>query len=258
MVHIILLNFLFAEFFSIYLLLKSYYLIIVKVLKFKDFMTKLPLLKNNKGLSSPLLVLILFILFIGVLATVIISLQKPVSTNQPSPALESSKPVSTPQSSQNSKELKKQARSIIFSKDDMIENDRKALDPKKIALLDSIEAEFYPNWEKIDPKFKDENNYQFFTNRYISVLNFLKNDKYEVVDAGKVAYYTKSEKDVAEPGGSGSHCLIYRENTPGSMWKEVECYQNPISCKELDKLGFTRAQTIEWRCFDYENQIERK
>lgn len=221
-------------------------------------MTKLPLFKNNKGISSPLLIVILFILFIGVLATVIISMQKPLPTKQTPSNSESSKPDSTSDSSSKTTDVKKQARTIIFSQDDPIENDRKALDPKTLALLDSIEADLYPNWEKTDPNFKDENNYQFLTNRYISLLNYLKNDKYEVVDAGKVGYLTKSEKDVADPAGSGSHCLIYRENTAGSNWKEVECYQNPTSCKELDKLGFTRAQTIEWKCFDYENQIERK
>lgn len=66
-------------------------------------------------------------------------------------------------------------------------------------------------------------------------------EKYEVIAVG----YRFANHVVARPINEGK-------------WKEEFGTQQAYECKILDNLGFSRAQTIEWGCFEYDTQIYRK
>lgn len=147
---------------------------------------------------------------------------------------------------------------IIFAKDDELEMERKTQNtPEQIDILDSVEGDLYNKWEPIpsNEQFKD---YKFSRKRLVKVDNYLKNDKYEVLLAFCTSYITKDVTKQAEWGLGSASCLYSKSTSTNSKWVYIQSYQNPVSCLELDKLGLTRAQTIEWKCFDYEKQVERK
>jgi len=147
---------------------------------------------------------------------------------------------------------------IIFAKDDELEMVRNTENtPEQIDILDSVEGDLYNKWEPIptNEQFKD---YKFFRQRLIRAQNYLKNDKYEILLAFCTGYVTKDVTKQADWGIGSAACLYSKSTLEGSKWVYIQSYQNPVSCLELDKLGLTKAQTIEWKCFDYEKQVERK
>lgn len=108
--------------------------------------------------------------------------------------------------------------------------------PTDKELIDSIRNDLGLSMQEeisIDHKDRDKPS---IANRY-----YLVTDKYEVVSAGY----------------QFSMHVVYRP-IDGGKWKSDKGFQNSYECADLDKLGFTRAQTIEWSCFEYDKQIYRK
>jgi hypothetical protein len=108
--------------------------------------------------------------------------------------------------------------------------------PTDQELIDSIRKDLSLDMnEEINIQYKDRANPTLENRLYVTT------EKYEVVSAGyKYAGH------------------IYARPVSGGKWKDEYSAQNSFECKELDRLGLTKAQTIEWQCFDYDKQVYRK
>lgn len=209
--------------------------------------------KNNQGFSNFILVILVLSILTSVGYLIYARFYNPEQAIIPAPnsekTLAPSEPVKIDETKPNYQT------DIVFEPNDPIEEDRKNLNSDKINIIDSIEKDLFPNWELMDEEFM---GYKYSRSRIFNLSNYLKNDSFEVALAGTVGYMTKDPKSPANPGGSPAGCLYTKPTKEGSKWLQVGCYQNPVDCRELDKYGLTYAQTVEWRCFDYERQIERK
>ncbi len=108
--------------------------------------------------------------------------------------------------------------------------------PTDQELIDSIRKDLNLDMnEEVVIQYKD------ITNPTLDNRLYLVTEKYEIVSAGyKYAGH------------------IYARPVSGGKWKDEYSAQNSFECKELDRLGFTKSQSIEWKCFDYDKQEYRK
>lgn len=216
-------------------------------------------MKNNNGFSNILIVLIILVVAVGGYFgyNYYKNSQRPEETK--STKQEETIQKTEPKPVSQTETVKpKYKTDIIFAKDDELEIERNTKNtPEQIDILDGVEGDLYNKWESIPTKeqFKD---YKFSRQRLIRVQNYLKNDKYEVLLAFCTGYVTKDVTKQADWALGSAACLYSKSTSVNSKWVYIQSYQNPVSCLELDKLGLTRAQTIEWKCFDYEKQVERK
>jgi len=209
---------------------------------------------NNKGLSNLIIISISFII-ISIFSTLtyLYFSRNKLNQNTAQPSQVTNLTNSTKQS------ITKYKTDIVFQPSDSFEDLRQRVNPDRIEIMDNIENDLYSKWEKFNTDSEDKffKDYKIFKYRLISI-RYKKNINYEVALTSRIVYVAKDEKSVAIPNGSGAECLHSKSTKPNSKWELIKCYQNPVDCKDLDKLGFNYKQTVEWGCFDYEKQIERK